>query len=171
MMLWYTIYGEHMNRIVIKIVLIIYFLLALGIVFYLLSLNDLGFSQIGKYTLFYSDDNKSLIISKKDSKRIKIGDEIYFYNVYTSKSEIISSRVTEINITNEKEITFKLENNLYLSSSYLIGRKADRIEIYFLGFILKFLSQKLVYLSIFIIPIFICLIYQFKHLNTDIFRK
>ena len=163
-------YGEDMKNVIKKILLGSYFLLAIFITSYLIFMNDFGVPVFQKISTLTFRDNlhneNSLYIIKKNEITVEKGDQIYFYNSYSSRKNIASGRVKEISYLNEDEITFELDNELYLSSDYLIGASKESIEIPFAGAIVRFFSNSAVYFITFIVPLFV-----FTILQSNVMKK
>lgn len=162
-----------MNKVGVKVGIMIYVLIAILISIYLVSYNKFGFSEMGRYTFFVASDMEtykdgSFVISNKKINDLEKNDKIIFYDSYNATSKILEGRVVSSIITNEKETTILLENDLYLSSSYLISRVADTTEIPLVGYLIAFLSSWIGYLIFVIFPITLILIFEFKILFNNL---
>lgn len=156
----------------IRVLILAYLLIVLTITLDLFMYNRFGASSIGSRTIFASDNSKcfkkgALVIAKKDVDTIEIGDNILFYNVYTTKSDVLCQNVISKDQTNDKEITYKLDNNKYVSSSYVIGTKGSSKTISKLGHVFGVLTSSAGYFLFCFTPTLILFIYQVR----NIFQK
>ncbi len=147
-----------MEKYFLRIGFILYIVFVIFINFYILSYNFFEVANFGKYTFFSSSKIKDyqrgyFIISSKNNKDVNVGDTIYFYNSYEAKSEILSSVVFEISKNNENEITYQIENNKLLSSSYLIGKEDDFTKVPFIGYTVDFVTSTIGYFLTIFIPL------------------
>lgn len=154
-----------MNKIVGRVLVCIYLSFVVILSLYLFMYGRFGTSSVGKYVVFSSNDSKSfnngsLVIVKHDSENLKIGDSILFYNVYTTKKGVLEQKVISKEKTNEKEITYGLDNNKFVSSSYVIGSTEKATSIPILGHIFKVLSSSIGYLTLALIPTLIMFVFQ-----------
>jgi len=154
-----------MNKIVGMILVCIYLFFVVILTLYLFMYNRFGTSSAGGYVVFANRDidqfNKgSLIVIKRDTNSIKIGDDILFYNVFTTKVGVMSNKVISKEKTNEKETTYGLANNRFVSSSNVLGKVNNSIEIPLLGYVFEVLSSSFGYLFFALIPTLSLFIYQ-----------
>lgn len=164
---WYNFYGENMNRIATKVLIIVYLTIAIAITIHLFMFNRFNTSSIGNRIVFSSKNLKSfkdgsLVIIRKNINNIDVGDYILFYNVYTTKEKIYNEKVISKEKTNEKEYTFEVENNRFVSSSYVLGKNTDAKIIPFIGKIVMFLSSTLGYLFFILLPILSLFVIQLR---------
>ncbi len=150
----------------------IYLFFVVLITLYLFMYNRFGTSSLGNYVVFSNRSldvfkKGSLVFVRKDYDSVKKGDSILFYNIYTLKGNILDGKVMVIDKTNEKEDTIKLDNGRYISSSYVIGKTKNSIEIPLLGYLTIALSSNLGYLFFVILPTTTLFLYQIN----NIFKK
>lgn len=162
-----------MNKIRVKLVVIIYILIALLISFYIFSYNKFGTPEFGDTTLLVAKNlelfsDGSLVIVKKDYHNLKHGDNILFYDSYNATKKILEAKVLSSEKTNESETTIMLDNGMFLSSSYFIGTSSDSYEIYFIGYIISVLSSKIGYMIFVIMPISVIFILELRVLSNKI---
>lgn len=156
-----------MNRIVRGIIVCIYLLVAITITTYLFLFNSFNTSKIGKRYLIASEDipsykNGSLLVITSNLNDIEIGDNILFYNVYTTKNKILNEKVISKEQTNKYQITYELENGRYVSSSYVIGNTKDIKVIPYIGNVFSFLSSPIGYLICILLPVFLIFVIQLR---------
>lgn len=158
-----------MNKIAGKVLVCIYLLLVVILTLYLFMYTRYGTSSVGK-TILFSNNNidsfkkGSLIIIKNNNNDYKIGDDIIFYNVYNMKSGVLHQKIVSKENTNDKEITYELNNNRFISSSNVIGKVKDSIEIPLLGYIFSILTSTMGYLVFALIPTLSLFIYQLNNI-------
>lgn len=155
-------------RIAKKILIIIFLLIAITVTIYLFLFNRFNVTCLGnKYHLIFQNikeyNNGSLLIVKQDINKIMIGDQIFFYNINTTKREILTAKVLSKEIINEKEITYGLPNQRYVSSSYVIGNAEGTKSIPLLGYFLRVVTSTLGYLILILIPVLFMFVYQLRN--------
>jgi len=163
--LCYTFYGESMNKIVGRVLVCLYLSFVVILSLYLFMYSHFGTSSIGKYVVFCSFNLKtfndgSLIVLKHEKENLDIGDNILFYNVYTTKRGVLEQKIKSKEELNDKEITYELDNNRFVSSSYVIGNSKRAISIPILGYVFKILSSSIGYLFFALIPTLIMFVFQ-----------
>lgn len=154
-------------RIAKRIFIILFLLIAISVTFYLFMFNRFNISCFGnKYYLINSKvkgyKSGSLLAVKQDLKSINVGDKILFYNINTTKREILASTVKSIEQTNKKETTYELENNRFVSSSYVLGRSQNTTVIPVLGGFLNIFSSTIGYLFLILLPVLGLFVYQLR---------
>lgn len=162
--LCYTFYGENMNKRITRILIIIYLFLVMILSLYLFMYNPFESPTTKRYSIFSAENLKtipdgSLVIMKKN-KDIKKDDSILFFNFYTNRKTILEAKVVDLEKLNEKETTYELDTNRYVSSSYVIGNINQAKTIPFIGYIFKLLISAEGYLIFALIPTMILFIYQ-----------
>lgn len=134
---------------------------------YLINFNEYNVSQFGKYSILLIDKevgsfNKHdlLIIKKNDNEDIKTNDYIFYYDTTNKKSIINYGKVYSVYKVNEEESTFTVEDNLPLSSEYVIGKGDTSTVISDLGLPLSVVSSRWGYLFLIIFPVAMLLVVQ-----------
>lgn len=132
---------------------------------YLFMYSRFGTSSVGKYVVFCSSDLKtfndgSLIIIKHEKDDLVEGDDILFYNVYTAKRGVLEQKIKSKERLNENETTYELDNNRFVSSSYVIGNSKNAKSIPILGYIFNVLSSPIGYLTFALIPTLVMFVFQ-----------
>ncbi|MDD3995180.1 MAG: hypothetical protein GX032_03515 [Tenericutes bacterium] len=158
-----------MNKIVGLVIVCLYLLFVIILTLYLFMYNRFGVSSLGENIVFSNEyldsfSKGSLIIIKRDSKNIKVGDQILYYNFYNMRGNINEGKIKNIEIVNKEEKTIELENGRFLSSSYLIGKEENAFGIPLIGYVIKVLSSTLGYLSFVIFPTTVVFFYQLNNL-------
>lgn len=153
-----------MNNRAAKIITVIYLLIVLVLSLYLFMFNSFKTNPDRKHLVFSANNlssikNGTLVIAKK-STNININDNILFYNFYTNKNKILEGKIISQETTNENETTFELENNRFVSSSYVICNTKDAIKIPCLGSIFNTLTNTWGYLLFALIPTMTLFIFQ-----------
>lgn len=153
-------------RIAKRILIILFLLIAISVTFYLFMFNRFNISCFGnKYYLVNKVKgykSGSLLAVKQDLKNINVGDKILFYNINTTKREILASTVKSIEQTNKKEKTYELENNKFVSSSYVLGSSKNTTVIPVLGGFLNIFSSTVGYLFLILLPVLSLFVYQLR---------
>ena len=125
--------------------------------FYLLAYNNFEFSSFRNLTIIPAEridgfGNRDLLFIKKDAEAVKKGDKILFYNSYEAKSEILIEKVLASKEEHPNEITYLLESDRFLSSTYLIGKQDEICIIPYVGILVGFLSSRITFFTFIIIP-------------------
>ena len=113
--------------------------------------------EIGNRTIISLSNNLksykkgSLLIVTKE--KIKVGDNILYYDTSKGKKSLKITNVKKIINTNQTETTYVVKNNLFLSDEYVLGTDKTIKSIPFLGYIYSILISSIGYLIVVIIPI------------------
>lgn len=152
-------------KVVKYVLLSLYLLFVVLNTLLLFTINEFGSSTFGN-TIILGLKNKvekydkgSLIITTKDIKDIKINDNILYYDVINSKKEIKITKVQDV-IKKESNNVVVIEDGLFLSEKYVIGKTNDTTSIPFIGYLYNLFTGKFGYLIFVVIPIICCFIYQ-----------
>ncbi len=158
---------------VLKIVAIvfaaIYIVIALGLTICLLNYNQYNITVLGNKTFIIVRDEELkpsfekgnlVVVQKNKNEDIKVGDEIFFYNVHQNEVGVNFGNVVRKEKVTDTETTFIMEGDLKISSEYVIG-KAETSKIYNnLGSILSFLESRWGFLFLIIFPVLLMFIYE-----------
>lgn len=123
----------------------------------LFTINPFKGSKIGNRTVISLSNNLksykkgSLLIVTKE--KIKVGDNILYYDTSKGKKSLKITNVKKIINTNQTETTYVVKNNLFLSDEYVLGTDKTIKSIPFLGYIYSILISSIGYLIVVIIPI------------------
>ena len=123
----------------------------------LFTINPFKGSKIGNRTIISLSNNLkgykkgSLLIVTKE--KIKVGDNILYYDTSKGKKSLKITNVKKIINTNQTETTYVVKNNLFLSDDYVLGTDKTIKSIPFLGYIYSILISSIGYLIVVIIPI------------------
>ena len=152
-----------------RVLICLFLLIAFVVTIYLFMFNRFNVSCFGKKYYFVTSEVKaykkgSLLIIKHDLANINVDDEILFYNVNTTKRNVLQEKVLAKEYTNEKETTFALTNNRFVSSSYVLGRANDVKVIPVIGSILNIFTSYFGYLFLILLPVLAMFVYQVRAL-------
>ncbi len=123
----------------------------------LFTINPFKGSKIGNRTIISLSNNLksykkgSLLIVTKE--KIKVGDNILYYDTSKGKKSLKITNVKKIINTNQTETTYVVKNNLFLSDEYVLGTDKTIKSIPFLGYIYSILISSIGYLIVVIMPI------------------
>lgn len=165
-----------MKKVVINILIILYFLVALSVTYFLLSYNKYNIVETNnKYMLTLKEKNndfkKSDLIIIKKSKNFKKNDYVFYYDTYASITTVKYAKIENVETINEDEQEIKLENDLILSSENVLGKKQDATSYKTLGEIFNVLTSKWGYLFIIIFPMLIAFVYELYAIIKVIKKK
>ena len=161
----YTFYGENMNKIVGRVLVLIYLSFVVILSLYLFMYSRFGTSSVGRYVIFNANNissvkGGSLVLIKNDVSSIEVGESIFLYNVYSTKKGVLENKVTYKEKLNEEETTYGLDNNKSVSSSYVLGEVNKAKIIPILGYVFNFLSSPLGYLFFALVPTLLMFVFQ-----------
>lgn len=162
-------------KIIKNIFIVICALIAIFATICLLSINDYRVPVIGEYTLISIDKYTNsdtfakgdLAIVSSDYK-LKVGNEIFFYNVYEKNIHPTVAKIVAEEVINEREITYSLDNDKQLSSQFVIGKVEDAVRIPIVGTVMKILLSKWGYLFLIVLPVLIAFIYEIYSIIIEV---
>ena len=145
--------------IVLEVFIVLYVILTTA---FILGKNKYGYTQFGNYTFLNvkSIEQKSIIgsqvgdlivINKKE--KINKDDLIYFYSISDDKYIVKNSKVLDY----DSDI-YKIDNNLSVVSSRVLGKEV--LKVGKIGKIFSVVENKLGFIILVLVPIFIIFIYQ-----------
>lgn len=137
--------------------MVLYLIIIIILTVCLFTINPFKGSKIGNRTIISLSNNLkgykkgSLLIVTKE--KIKVGDNILYYDTSKGKKSLKITNVKKIINTNQTETTYVVKNNLFLSDEYVLGTDKTIKSIPFLGYIYSILISSIGYLIVVIIPI------------------
>lgn len=144
-------------KIIKSLGMVLYLILIIILTVCLFTINPFKGSKIGNRTIISLSTNLkgykkgSLLIVTKE--KIKVGDNILYYDTSKGKKSLKITNVKKIINTNQTETTYVVKNNLFLSDEYVLGTDKTIKSIPFLGYIYSILISSIGYLIVVIIPI------------------
>lgn len=144
-------------KIIKSLGMVLYLILIIILTVCLFTINPFKGSKIGNRTIISLSNNLkgykkgSLLIVTKE--KIKVGDNILYYDTSKGKKSLKITNVKKIINTNQTETTYVVKNNLFLSDEYVLGTDKTIKSIPFLGYIYSILISSVGYLIVVIIPI------------------
>lgn len=144
-------------KIIKSLGMILYLILIIILTVCLFTINPFKGSKIGNRTIISLSNNLksykkgSLLLVTKE--KIKVGDNILYYDTSNGKKSLKITNVKKIINTNQTETTYVVKNNLFLSDEYVLGTDKTIKSIPFLGYIYSILISSIGYLIVVIIPI------------------
>lgn len=144
-------------KIIKSLGMILYLILVIILTICLFTINPFKGSKIGNKTIIGLSNNLksykkgSLLLVTKE--KIKVGDNILYYDTSNGKKSLELSLVKKIINTNQTETTYVIKDNLFLSDEYVLGTDKTIKSIPFLGYFYSILISSIGYLIVVIIPI------------------
>lgn len=144
-------------KIIKSLGMVLYLILIIILTVCLFTINPFKGSKIGNRTIISLSNNLksykkgSLLLVTKE--KIKVGDDILYYDTSKGKKSLKITNVKKIINTNQTETTYVVKNNLFLSDEYVLGTDKTIKSIPFLGYIYSILISSIGYLIVVIIPI------------------
>lgn len=152
------------------ILLFIYILVVILATIVLFTYNKFSSSSFGDTIITYLDRNISnyhkgdlLIVTNKN---IKKGDKIIYYNTDKGKNILSFDKVKKIIKTNKNETTYVINDNVFVSSSYVLGNNV--VSIGLIGYLYLFFTNTLGYFISVIIPILCICIYLMRKRHAQV---
>lgn len=144
-------------KIIKSLGMVLYLILIIILTVCLFTINPFKGSKIGNRTIISLSNNLkshkkgSLLLVTKE--KIKVGDNILYYDTSKGKKSLKITNVKKIINTNQTETTYVVKNNLFLSDEYVLGTDKTIKSIPFIGYIYSILISSIGYLIVVIIPI------------------
>ena len=140
--------------------LTLYVLFIIVVTMMLLTFNKFSNSVISSHTIIgltkeFSTYKKGDLLIIKNTSNIKTNDRIIFYDTNDRKNFINEENVVRVIKTNEKETTYEIRDNEYLSGEYVIGTTNNIKRLPLIGYLYILTTSKIGYLLFVIIPIVI----------------
>ena len=145
-----------MKRAIGAILFVVYSIIAITVTVLLLSYNDYNISEVGGYTVYVVKDDalepeyeqgSILLIKSTNDKHVKVGDEIFLYNVINSQEFEFVSATLEGKAQQGRQMAYTVSGGQVYSSDYFVGKADDTIVLSSpLGTILSILESKWGYL-------------------------
>ena len=143
----------------------IYVFFILIITFCLFGMTPFSSSKFGNMTITPLKNNlgdfKKGSLLFGNNVDVDKGDNIVYYDTVNGKNVLKITKVNKIMNTN-KNITYVIDDGLFLSSDYTVGSANKIKSIYFLGYLYDFCTNSIVYFLTVILPIFVYFIYLFR---------
>ena len=145
-----------MKRAIGTILFVVYSIIAITVTVLLLSYNDYNISEVGGYTVYVVKDDSLepqyeqgsiLLIKSTSEKHVKIGDEIFLYNVINSQEFEFVSATLEGKAQQGRQMAYTVSGGQVYSADYFVGKADDTIVLSSpWGTILSILESKWGYL-------------------------
>ena len=162
-------------RIIFSFVGLAYFIIAMFAIVCLFKKNEFGYPQFGNKVLFSIEEKANnfyekgdlVVLTKPDNKDVKMNDAVFFYDTEFSKNTLNLGNITNIEVINEKEMTFTVANKSF-SSEFLAGRVVDSTRYKTIGGILNVLLSKWGFFLIIIVPFFVMFMIEIFAIYTEL---
>lgn len=164
---------NKIKKVIIIILVAIFFIIAFGITVLLLNYNNYGVTELGDKTLVLikeditSENYKKgdlVIVKKVPYDSLKNGDEIFTYSVNSKGQANVEVGIVGDIIPKEKAVSFV--NGASFSEEYIIGTSIKVYEN--LGSVLALIESKWGFLFMILVPGFIIFIYEIYALVVEI---
>lgn len=165
-----------MKKVVINILIILYFLVTIVVTYSLLSYNKYNIVETSnRFILTINEENddfkkSDLLIVEKNDDILK-DDYVFYYDMYAHQVTVKYAKVVSVEEINKEEKEVQLENDLVLSSENVLGTKENTTSYKLLGAIFNALTSKWGYLFIIIFPMLIAFIYELYAIVKEVKRK
>ncbi len=147
-----------MKKYLMYCLIAFYVLFVMIVTIMLFTFNKFSNSVIGGHTIIGLDKEfkqykSGDLLIVKNSTNIKKGDKILFYDTNERKNFLNEELVVRVIKTNEKETTYEIRDNEYLSGEYVISTTNHIKRIPMLGYFYILATSKMGYLLFIIVPI------------------
>ena len=156
-----------MKKILKNLIILIYALIAITVTIFLLSYNDFKVTELGGNTLviidsdaYTPDFNKGDLAIIDKSKKVSVGDEVFFYNTYAKEVTISKAKVTNAEVITPTETTYTLEGDVVISGEFVAGKAEGATKIPKIGTILAVLESKWGFLFLIVLPALLAFLYE-----------
>lgn len=164
---------DVIKKVVLGILLAVYFVFVIAMTLMLLNFNDYGVTQFGNKSLIIINDNISndnyklgdlLVVESTKLDKIQKGEEIFVYRVEHNGS--VSIDVGNVDKTYEDENAISFENGSTYSMDFVVGKNTKTYHS--IGKYLAIIESKWGFMFIVLVPCFLIFIYQIYNLIIEI---
>ncbi len=160
---------KQLKKILINIVIALWFLVAFFSTICLLSLNEFGTTVLGKNTLLIIDNDELeprytegdlLVVKRKSDSKLEVGNEVFYYNTaMNTKTLVFLGKIEKKDEPARSDVTYHI-NDEKVSSEYVIG-DTDSVKIYHnMGTVLGAITSKWGFLFFILFPMLFAIIYE-----------
>lgn len=166
-----------MKKAIYNIIFGVYAIIAVFTTICLLSYNEFKVTEFGDNALVIinNDDlapefekGDLVIVNKADRKKIKTGDEIFFYTTYEKQAVVNLANVTNREVLTSTETTYTVEGDYVLSTASVIGPASTAKRIAKVGTVLGILESKWGFLFLIVLPSLVAFIYEMGVVFSEI---
>ncbi len=158
-----------LKKILIEIVIGVWFVVALFSTICLLSYNKFATTVIGKNTLIIVDSDELepnykegdlLVIRRNSDTKIDVGEKVFYYNSAMNSTVLVYlGDVEKKEEVTKSEYTFTIEGER-VSSEFIIGTVDNTKAYHNVGKILKVITSQWGFLLFIIFPMLFAIIYE-----------
>lgn len=162
-----------MKKVVLGIILVVYFVFVIAMTLLLLNFNDYGVTEFGNKSLLIIRDKISnenykmgdlLVVESMKLDEIKEGQEIFVYRVEHNGS--VSIDVGNVDKTYKDENAISFQNGATYSMDFVVGKNTKTYNN--IGKYLAIIESKWGFLFIVLVPCFLIFVYQIYNLIIEI---
>ena len=164
-----------MKRIIANFIFGIYVVIAVFVTICLLSYNENKVTEFGDCSLVIIDNhelepqyNKGDLVIVDKSKKISVGEKIFFYDTYDQEVHITAAKVEAIEEVTNTQRTYTLEGERKVSSDYVLGTADNTTKFAMIGTLLNILESKWGFLFIIVLPALLAFVYQITVIVAEI---
>ena len=158
-----------LKKILVNIIIAVWFVIAFFSTICLLSYNDFGTTVLGKNTLLIIDNDELeprykegdlLVVKRQSDSKINVDDEVFYFNsAMNTKTLVFLGKVQNKQSVGKSDVTYTIDNEK-VSSEYVIG-DVDSVKTYDgLGKFLGALTSKWGFLFFILFPMLFAIIYE-----------
>lgn len=165
-----------MKKIVVNFFICLYFIITILITYCLLSYNKYNIPEFDNHLMLILDekmekfDKGDLLIIDK-SKNFDTGDDVFYYDTYSTPVEVKLGKISKTEIVNDKESSIVIDDDIVLSSDNILGKKSTVKSYHLIGTILSILTSRWGYLFIIVLPMLLAFIYEIYEIVKEIKKK
>jgi len=167
-----------MKKFIRNFIIIVYAIIAISVTVCLLSYNQYKVSEFGNKSLLIMNNNdlapnftKGQLVILDKSVKPNVGDQIFFYNIYSPSVEIANAKVTSIDADGAIYTITGMNGDQKISNEFLIGTNGSAVKIGGLGTVLGTLESKWGFLFLIVLPLLIAFLYEIVQVVTEMRGK
>ena len=160
---------KQLKKIIVNIIIAIWFVIAFFSTICLLSYNDFGTSVLGKNTLLIIDNDELeprynegdlLVVKRASDSKINVGDEVFYFNsVMNTKTLVFLGQIENKQEVGRSDVTYTIEGEK-VSSEFVIGDVNNVKTYHKVGTALAIITSKWGFLFFVLFPMLFAIIYE-----------
>jgi hypothetical protein len=160
---------DFIKKILIDIVIGVWFVIAFFATVCLLSYNEFGTTVFGKNTILIMQSDELepeflegdlLIVKRNSDSKINVGDKVFYYNTTMNQKAIVFIGLVESKEEFQKTDTTYVIDGEKVSSEYVIGTTTATKVHHKVGTILGVITSKWGFMFFILLPMLFAIVYE-----------